>query len=147
MDDAPEEVYMGGVAKKGKVSRFQDALERQELDAFKRVNMTGKEKKALRNKNLEEMQDRLENLDDDFAAIQSIVKRTGNRQTDEAVESAERNAAGSKFAKSLKQFIEKPQKRTKIDAEKAKRIAQETEEKTKRREAKEARKLEAQREF
>lgn len=69
MDDAPEEVYMGGVVKKGKVSRFQDALERQELDAFKRVNMTGKEKRALRNKNLEEMEDRLENLDDDFAAI------------------------------------------------------------------------------
>ena len=102
LDDAPEEVYMGGVAKKGKVAKYQDALEREELEAFRRVNMTNKEKRALRNKNLEEMQDRLENLDDDFAAIQSIVKRTGQRGNDEIVESAERDAASSKFSKSLK---------------------------------------------
>ena len=69
MNDAPEEVYMGGVAKKGKTSRFEDALEREEMDAFRRFNMTTKEKKALRNRNLEEMQDKLETLDDDFAAI------------------------------------------------------------------------------
>ena len=69
MTDAPEEVFMGGVAKKGKASRFQDALEREEMDAFKRVSMTTKEKKALRNRNFEEMQDKLETLDDDFAAI------------------------------------------------------------------------------
>ena len=93
---------MGGVAKKGKVAKYQDALEREELEAFRRVNMTNKEKRALRNKNLEEMQDRLENLDDDFAAIQSIVKRTGQRGNDEIVESAERDAASSKFSKSLK---------------------------------------------
>jgi len=43
MDDAPEELYMGGVAKKGKVSKFQDALEREEMDAFRRVSMTTKE--------------------------------------------------------------------------------------------------------
>ena len=55
MNDAPEEVYMGGVAKKGKTSRFEDALEREEMDAFRRFNMTTKEKKALRNRNLEEM--------------------------------------------------------------------------------------------
>ena len=51
------------------------------------------------------MQDKLENLDDDFAAIQRIVKRTGsskNRDDEEAVDSAKKEAAGSKFAKSLK---------------------------------------------
>jgi len=85
MDDAPEEVFMGGVAKKGKVAKFQDALERQELEAFRRVSMTTKEKKALRNKSLAEMQDKLETLDDDFAAIQSIVRRTGTKVKDEAV--------------------------------------------------------------
>ena len=37
MTDAPDEVYMGGVAKKGKASKFQDALEREEMDAFRRV--------------------------------------------------------------------------------------------------------------
>ena len=108
MTDAPEELFMGGVAKKGKTSRFQDALERSEMEAFKRVSMTTKEKKALRTKNFEEMQDRLETLDDDFAAIQSIVRRTGAKGSDEAVQSAEKDAASSKFAKSLKSFIEKP---------------------------------------
>lgn len=43
MRDAPEEVFMGGVAKKGKTAKFADALERQEMDAFKRVTMTKKE--------------------------------------------------------------------------------------------------------
>ncbi len=146
MDDAPEELYMGGVAKKGKVSKFQDALERDEMDAFRRVNMTTKEKKALRNRNFDEMQDKLETLDDDFAAIQSIVRRSGSKGNDEAVESAERDAAGSKFAKSLKNFID-PSKKKKIDAEKAKRIKQEQMEKSKHREEKAARKLAAQREF
>ena len=69
MTDAPEELFMGGTAKKGKASRFQDALEREEMEAFKRVSMTNKEKRALRTKNFEEMEDRLENLDDDIAAI------------------------------------------------------------------------------
>lgn len=149
MNDAPEELYMGGIAKKGKISRFQDALEREEMEAFRRVSMTAKEKKALRNKNFEEMQDRLENLDDDFAAIQSIVKRTaaGKNKTDVAVESAEKDAASSKFAKSLKQMIEKPQKRKKLDEERAARKQQELEEKSRKREEKAARKLAAQKEF
>jgi len=114
MDDAPEEVYMGGVVKKGKTGKFEDALEREEMDAFRRVNMSTKDKKALRNKSMAEMQDKLETLDDDFAAIQSIVRRKGATSTNEAVDSAERDAASSKFSKSLKQFIEKPQKK-KID--------------------------------
>ena len=147
MQDAPEEVFMGGVAKKGKSARYQDALERDELEAFRRVNMTKKEKKALQNRNFEEMQDKLETLDDDFAAIQSIVKRTGQKSSDSAVESAEKDAASTKFAKSLKQFIEKPQKKRKMDEEKARRITEAQQEQSKRREAKAARKLEAQKEF
>ena len=47
MGDAPEEVYMGGVVKKGKVARYQDALEREELDAFRRSAMSTKDKKKL----------------------------------------------------------------------------------------------------
>ena len=89
------------------------------------------------------MQDKLETLDDDFAAIQSIVKRTGTKTRDDAVESAERDAASTKFAKSLKQFIEKPDKKKKIDEQKAKRIREEQQEKSRRREEKDARKKEA----
>jgi U3 small nucleolar RNA-associated protein 3 len=55
MGDAPEELYRGGVAKKGKTARFEEALERDEMEAFKRVSMTTKEKKVLRNRNFEEM--------------------------------------------------------------------------------------------
>lgn len=83
------------------------------------------------------MQDKLETLDDDFAAIQSIVRRTATKTKDDAVESAERDAAKSKFAKSLKKFIEKPNKRKQ----------QELEEKSRRREEKAARKKAAQKEF
>merc|ERR1712003_344706 len=56
--------------------------------------------------------DRLENLDDDFAAIQNIVRRTGQtsgKGEDAAFDSAQKDIASSKFAKSLKQYI-KPEK-------------------------------------
>ena len=72
------------------------------MEAFKRVSMTAKEKRAIRTNKFEEMQDRLETLDDDFAAIQSIVRRTGAKASDDAVQSAEKDAASSKFSKSLK---------------------------------------------
>ena len=76
MRDEPEEVYMGA-GKKTKTSKYEDMLEEQEMESFRRVQMSKKEKKALRNKRLEGMEDRLEDLDDDFKAIQSIVKRAG----------------------------------------------------------------------
>lgn len=147
LGDEPEEVFMGGVTKKTKAAKFMDALEREEMEAFRRVTMTKKEKRALHNRNLEGMQDKLETLDDDFAAVKSIMRRTTERQQDAAVESAERDAAQSKFAKSLKQFIEKPQKKKKLDAEKAQRIEHDKREKSKRREEKAARKEAAQKEF
>jgi hypothetical protein len=39
--------------------------------------MTKKEKKAIRSKREEEMQDRLENLDDDFRAVENILRHSG----------------------------------------------------------------------
>ena len=110
------------------------------MEAFKRVSMTKKEKRALRNKNFEEMQDRLETLDDDFAAIKSIMRRTGAQGSDAALDSADKDAASSKFAKSLKSFIEKPQKRKQFDEERAERKKQAEAEKLRRREEKAARK-------
>ena len=64
----------------------------------------------MRNRQLEDMQDRLENLDDDFAAIDNIVKRAGKKGGDSMADGAERDAAATKFSKSLKQFV-KPKKR------------------------------------
>ena len=74
------------------------------------------------------------------------MRRTGSK-ADSAVDSANKDAASTKFAKSLKQFIEKPKKQKKLDEEKIAHIKQATEEKSRRREEKAARKLAAQKEF
>jgi len=58
---------------------------------------------------MEDMQDKLDNLDDDFAAIDNIVKRASKKSRDDFTDAAERDQAASKFAKSMKQFI-KPKK-------------------------------------
>ena len=68
MRDEPEEVYMGA-GKKSKASKYEDLLEEQEMENFKRVQLTKKEKKALKNRRLVDMEDKLEDLDDDFKAI------------------------------------------------------------------------------
>lgn len=109
--DEPEEVYMGA-SKRSKANKYADLIEENEVDNFKRYQMTNKEKKAIRYRQIEDMQDRLENLDDDFAAIDNIVKRSSKKNDDDGIgAAAEREAAGSKFAKSLKSFIEKPKKK------------------------------------
>ena len=53
------------------------------------------------------MEDKLEDLDDDFKAIQGIVKRASamkDKGGDDAYEAAQRDIAGSKFSKSLKKI-------------------------------------------
>ena len=123
MRDEPEEVYMGA-GKKTKTSKYEDMLEEQEMENFRRVQMSKKEKKALRNKRLEGMEDRLEDLDDDFKAIQSIVKRAGaikGKSGNDEYESAQRDVAGSKFSKSLKKMSDQ-QKKTKFSDLKSAKI-------------------------
>ena len=61
---------------------------------------------------MEDMQDKIENLDDDFAAIDNIVRRVGSSKggkSDGLVEGAEREMAATKFSKSLKQFVKPKQ--------------------------------------
>ena len=66
----------------------------------------------MRTRQFDDMQDKLENLDDDFAAIKSLVARSGKKSSEDAAfEAAEKERAGSKFAKSLKSYIEKPKKK------------------------------------
>lgn len=74
MADEPEEVYMGA-NKRSKSNKHADLVEENEVENFQRYQMTNKQKKAMRYRQIEDMQDRLENLDDDFAAINNIVKR------------------------------------------------------------------------
>ena len=75
MADEPEEVFMGA-SRKTKTAKYEDALEEQELDNFKRVQRTKKELRAIKKQREDEMEDRLDNLDDDFKAIESIVRRS-----------------------------------------------------------------------
>lgn len=81
--------------------------------------MTKKELQARRNARIEDMQDKLENLDDDFAAINNIVKRTRRGEDRSAMEAAERDQEKSRFTKSLKKYVEKP-KKEKVDFSKLK---------------------------
>jgi len=72
------------------------------------------------------MEDRLDNLDDDFAAINRIVKRTNAGRSDadeDAFLNAGEDLANSKFGKSLKKFVEKqPEKKKKFSELNAKKI-------------------------
>lgn len=63
--------------------------------------------RAIKNKRQEEIQDRIENLDDDFAAVENILRHQ-NKQYDD--ESDSRKPSASKFAKSLKQYQKQSQK-------------------------------------
>lgn len=64
-----------GAGKKTKTSKYEDAIEELEQSNFKRVSMTKKELRAIKNKRMEEIEDRLDNLDDDNAAIDNILRR------------------------------------------------------------------------
>jgi len=68
---------------------------------FKRVQMTKKELRALKNQHKAEMEDKLENLDDDFKAIEAIVNRSNKRRHDDEMDDNQ-VPSSSKFAKSLK---------------------------------------------
>lgn len=107
-----------GASRKTKTSKYEDAIEEAELDQFKRVQMSKKELRALQNQRETEMQDRLEDLDDDFKAIESIVKRSG-QQVNETADDSAIQAAQSKFAKSLQKqqkFSQLKDKKVKGDA-------------------------------
>jgi hypothetical protein len=74
MNDEPEEVFMGA-SRKTKTAKYEDAIEAMEMENFKRTQMTKKETRKLKKQREDEMEDRLDNLDDDFRAIETIVKR------------------------------------------------------------------------
>lgn len=92
-----------GLGRKTKTSKYEDALEELEQSQFKRIQMTKKELRAIKNKREEEIQDRLENLDDDFAAVENILRHSGKKDQN-IEEGGSRKASASKFAKSLKQY-------------------------------------------
>jgi len=102
MRDEPEEVFMGA-GKKTKTSKFEDAIEELEQSQFKRISMTKKEMKAIRNKRQEELQDKIENLDDDFAAVENILKYSNKNEDHEG----DTKKSSTKFAKSLKRLASK----------------------------------------
>lgn len=55
----------------------------------------------MKNQHKAEMEDKLENLDDDFKAIEAIVNRSNKRRHDDGMDD-DQVPSSSKFAKSLK---------------------------------------------
>lgn len=47
--DEPEEVYMG-VNKRSKSNKYAEMVEEDEMENFRRISMTKKERKAMRNR-------------------------------------------------------------------------------------------------
>jgi len=76
MRDEPEEIFMGA-GKKTKQDKYEDMIEEHEMENFRRVVRTKKELKKVRESRMDNIHEKLENLDDDFAAIQKIIQRTG----------------------------------------------------------------------
>ena len=69
--------------------------------------MTKKEIRALKNQRDAEMEDKLENLDDDFKAIEAIVNKQHRKKMDDS-DDEDKKPSSSKFAKSLKALVDKP---------------------------------------
>jgi len=90
-----------GAGRKTKTGKYEDAIEEMEMGTFKRVQMTKKELRQLKEQREAEIEDKLENLDDDFKAIESIVKRSQAKVTDTGDHD---RPDATKFAKSLKKI-------------------------------------------
>lgn len=76
MADEPEEMFMGRSGGKSGYQKHEDLIEKEEMEAFKRMNFSKAEKKAMGKKKGEEFEHGLHSLDDDMRAIDTIIKRT-----------------------------------------------------------------------
>ena len=75
------------------------------MEAFRRINFSKAEKKAMGMKKQEEFEHGLLTLDDDMKAIDTIIKRTTKRSKDSVEAAAMTEGANSNFNKSLKSFM------------------------------------------
>lgn len=80
--ELPEERYMGNNPKTA-TSKYIDKIEEFEQSQFKRVSMSKKEIRKLKNQQQREIQDNFDRLDDDYAAIDTILKRAQGREQDD----------------------------------------------------------------
>lgn len=96
--ELPEERYMGNKPKTA-TSKYIDKIEELEQSQFKRVSMSKKEIRKLKNQQQNEIQDNFDRLDDDYAAIDTILRRAQGREQDDDLREG---GSKTKFAKSLK---------------------------------------------
>lgn len=80
--ELPEERYMGNNPKTA-TSKYIDKIEEFEQSQFKRVSMSKKEIRKLKNQQQREIQDNFDRLDDDYAAIDTILRRAQGREQDD----------------------------------------------------------------
>eukprot|EP00352_Strombidinopsis_acuminata_P005810 CAMPEP_0176364542 /NCGR_PEP_ID=MMETSP0126-20121128/19861_1 /TAXON_ID=141414 ORGANISM="Strombidinopsis acuminatum, Strain SPMC142" /NCGR_SAMPLE_ID=MMETSP0126 /ASSEMBLY_ACC=CAM_ASM_000229 /LENGTH=101 /DNA_ID=CAMNT_0017721221 /DNA_START=715 /DNA_END=1020 /DNA_ORIENTATION=+ len=100
--DEPEELHMGA-GKKTKAAKHEEIREQIEQENFKRVILSKKDKKALKKQYQDDFEDKLENLDDDLAAIDRLLpsimstNKKGRADDDDV-----NNYSSANFNKSLK---------------------------------------------
>ena len=100
--DEPEEVHLGGmVSQRTKFTREQEQIEKLEQEHFKRMNFTKKEVKTMRHKAKDEMQDRLDKMDD-LRGLEEIV---GKRSRVPDHDNLEAQIGNDKFSKSLSKYV------------------------------------------
>lgn len=102
--DEPEELHMGA-GRKTKAAKHEEIREQIEQENFKRVQLSKKEKKALKKQYQDDFEDKLDNLDDDLAAIDRLLpsimgsnRSKGRGDDDDDVN----NYSSANFNKSLK---------------------------------------------
>lgn len=107
MTGEPEALYKGTAGGKSSFQKHEDLIEKEEMDAFRRITFSKAEKKAMGKKKTDEFEHGLLTLDDDMKAIDTIVKRHSKKNKDpNSIESAAKaEGANSNFQKSLKSFM------------------------------------------
>lgn len=107
MKGEPEELYKGTAGGKSSFQKHQDLIEKEEMDAFKRITFSKADKKAMGKKKTDEFEHGLLTLDDDMKAIDTIIKRTSRKDKNSVESQAKAEGANSNFQKSLKSFMSK----------------------------------------
>lgn len=72
--EEPDKLFLGSKPKTA-TSKYEDAIEQLEQSQFKRVSMSKKDKKAIAAKREKEINEKFEGIDDDNAAIETILRR------------------------------------------------------------------------
>lgn len=105
--DEPEELHMGA-GRKTKAAQNEEIREQIEQENFRRINLSKKEKRALKQQYQDDFEDKLDNFDDDLQAIDRLLPNIMNGKSSKGRENQEEDSAinytSGNFNKSLKKI-------------------------------------------